>query len=271
MALHRLQTPSLPLNDRGLNYGDGLFETLRVAGGQLPLLQRHLQRLRRGMTVLGLDGDLAPVIRSLEATAAEIDQGLIKLLLVREGRERGYIPATSDAWFHLSVHDLPPPRDRGEGIRVARAETRLAIQPVLAGIKHLNRLEQVLAAGEARERGVDELWLADSHDRLVEGVQSNVFLVFGREVLTPDLRHCGVAGTVREWVLQTLRASGRPCRTGEILLSEAGGCQAAFMTSAAQGIMAVAEIDARPLDPHHELILDLQQAWEQWLSRRSRG
>ena len=134
--------------NRGMNYGDGLFETMRVHRGALPLWPRHLARLREGAARLGIAMPATDVIEARMAeTVAGRDAGVLKLLLVRGNGGRGYAPAPdADAMWMLSLHPLPastPP-----GLRLHWCETRLGSQPALAGIKHCNRLEQVLARAE---------------------------------------------------------------------------------------------------------------------------
>ncbi len=262
MSAPRLPATAVSLNDRGLAYGDGLFETLRAHHGRLPFLPYHLNRLRNGLERLDLEADLEAVAAHLQDRAIGQAQALIKLLLVRNVGRRGYAPDGRSCWYHAVCYPLPAVRDRGEGIRVACAALRLGLQPALAGIKHLSRLEQVLAAREQREKGVDELWIADSAGYLVSGVQSNVLLVQDQRVLAPPLDQCGVAGTTRAWALDHLRRQGVPVVEQPVLLEQALEVEAACMTSAAQGVMAVGRVGARVLDVAHPLIRALQQAWQ---------
>ncbi len=265
MALAKAEQADLEHFYRAAAYGDGLFETLRVSRGQIPLLQGHLCRLRKGMTILGLEGELQLVEQDLRRAGQTLEQGLLKLLLVRQHRQRGYAPQCRDAWFWVETHPLPAPVDSARGIQVGWAGMVLARQPRLAGIKHLNRLEQVLAAAERLKRKLDELWLCDSSGCLVEGVQGNVFLWMDGGWCTPELSHAGIAGVVRAWVLERLRAWDIPCEVRPISQTEATHCQAAFMTASGQGIMAVASVDDRPLEPHHAHIRQLQRAWNQMM------
>ena len=187
--------------NRGMNYGDGLFETLRVHRGALPLWPRHLARLREGAARLGIAMPATDVIEARMAeTVAGRDAGVLKLLLVRGNGGRGYAPAPdADAMWMLSLHPLPastPP-----GLRLHWCETRLGSQPALAGIKHCNRLEQVLARAEVERVGCDEGLMRDLAGNAVCATSANLLVLRDRRWLTPPIRDCGVAGVMRGWLL----------------------------------------------------------------------
>ncbi len=270
MHLGRLTPDQQECFQRGLAYGDGLFETMRVADGRVPLIAEHEVRLNKGMTALQLQVDMPRLLDQLEQQAVALGDGLLKLVLVRRSSGRGYAPATRDACYFLEAHSLPPSKDQGQGIRTGIARLRLSRQPRLAGIKHLNRLEQVLAARETTERGLDELWLCDDRGRLVEGVQSNLFILGKSGWQTPVLDQAGVAGVVRAWVLRQMEALSLPCTVCAFPAVHLDTIQAAFMTSSGQGIMGVSHIDDQVLDPHHEVIWALKQAWKRMLESGSR-
>ncbi len=255
----------LELFQRGLAYGDGLFETIRVAAGRIPLLADHEARLKQGMAVLQLQANIPAIRAQLQEQAAQLGEGLLKLILVRRSAGRGYAPATQASCYRLETHPLPAIKDQGQGICAGIGRLRLSCQPRLAGIKHLNRLEQVLAAMEASERNLDELWLCNTQGQLIEGVQSNLFVLTQTGWHTPALEQAGVAGVVRAWVLRQMQREAQTVTHGAFSLTCLDSIQAAFMTSSGQGIMAVAHIDGRALDPHHERILALKQAWNRML------
>lgn len=200
----------LPLDDRGLAYGDGLFETMRVVGGRVPLLELHLARLQQGAQRLRLmmDGctlqtEIADFLEAL-AGGQGIADFTLKIIVTRGSAGRGYFPVV-DAVARRMLLAFPvaafPAGRADEGIRLFDCTTRLGINPALAGLKHLNRLEQVLARGEWDDPAFAEGLLCDAEGRVVEGTMTNLFVVNDGELVTPALPRCGVAGVMRRWLI----------------------------------------------------------------------
>lgn len=200
------------VHSRALHYGDGLFETLRVHAGRPEYLARHLSRMRAGCERLGIGAvDWRQLDAQLKSTLGETPEGVLKIILVRGSSGRGY--ATSgNVRPDLVTCLYPPATDRSDharkGVTLGICSTRLAHQPLLAGIKHLNRLEQVLARNEWQGAGPDEALLLDVAGRVVEGTMSNLFLVRDGQLLTPDLSLCGVSGILRSVLLDLAAANG---------------------------------------------------------------
>lgn len=203
---------AIDLHDRGLQYGDGLFSTLAVKAGRPQLWERHVERLREG----GRRLRLAPVDASVlcaeaDMLCAETARGVLKILLTRGPGPRGYrgepdAPGTRI----LSLAPAPeyPVRHYRDGVTVRLCSTRLGSNPALAGIKHLNRLEQVLARAEWDDAEIAEGLMRDGQGRIVEGTMSNLFLVRDGALLTPRLDECGVAGVMRAAIIEWARADG---------------------------------------------------------------
>lgn len=195
----------LPATDRGLAYGDGLFETMRVHHGRLLFPDAHLQRLRSGCERLGIRHDLQQWQTWLaQALSEAAPESVLKLIITRGSGGRGYRPPEAQLpRCIISLHALPAPSgsDPANGCSVFVCRQRLAWQPALAGIKHLNRLEQVLASQEFPGSDWHEGLMLDYGDHVVEGTRSNLFLVVEGALLTPDLSRCGVAGVLREHLL----------------------------------------------------------------------
>ena len=159
-------------SNRGLNYGDGVFETMRVDHGGVPLWSRHLARLGEGAQRLGISlPERAFIEARLHELCAGVDTGVVKLLLTRGDGGRGYAPSVDapPVWV-LSLHPLPP---RQTALQLHACNTRLATQPLLAGIKHCNRLEQVLARTEAQRAGCDEGLMRDMAGNVVCATAAN--------------------------------------------------------------------------------------------------
>tara|TARA_B100000700_G_scaffold20246_2_gene19740 strand:- start:7838 stop:8641 length:804 start_codon:yes stop_codon:yes gene_type:complete len=193
---------ALPLNDRGLAYGDGVFETVLVRDGTPLLWDAHLARLTRGCERLGFP---APQRDELDPLPARAPAGLsvLKLIVTRGSGGRGYM-APADPEPRLLVQHLPfaPAESRWrEGVRVRHCALRLGIQPRLAGLKHLNRLENVLARDEWSDPDIAEGLLCDSEGRIIEATCMNLFWQRNGRLETPRLDRCGVAGTLRQALL----------------------------------------------------------------------
>ncbi|MCS4260468.1 aminodeoxychorismate lyase apoprotein [Pseudomonas protegens] len=233
---------ALSLKDRGLAYGDGLFETIAVKSGRPQLLERHLQRLAEGCRRLALTADQALIRSELQAYAAALGEGVLKLILTRGDSQRGYAadPATAARRIlqgsALSVYPLAHAE---QGIRLFPCTTRLAEQPLLAGLKHLNRLEQVLARAEWRDAEHAEGLMRDTSGRVIEGVFSNLFLVSQGRLLTADLSRCGVAGVMRAEILFQAESLGIPAQVGDISLDQLQQADEVFVCNSVYGVWPV--------------------------------
>ena len=234
--------------NRGLNYGDGLFETMRVHHGALPLWPRHLARLRDGAQRLGI---AMPAIDSIETRiaglVADCDAGVLKLLLTRGDGGRGYAPpsAAEPAWV-LSRHPLPESPD--SGLRLHWCDLRLAAQPALAGIKHCNRLEQVLARAEVARTDCDEGLLRDAAGDAIGATSANLLVLRDGRWLTPPVDACGVAGVLRGWLLEQglVEVAG----LARDAVETAG---AVALCNAVRGILPVASLGTRAWARHPAL------------------
>lgn len=242
----------LPLGDRGLAYGDGLFETLLVRRGSPTLLTEHLQRLRLGCARLGLRLDEPLVRDELLAFCAELGEGVAKLILTRGDGLRGYAPPAEAAPRRLLLASpLPtyPSTHAEQGIELYPCALRLAEQPALAGLKHLNRLEQVLARAEWQDARYAEGLLRDQVGRVVEGVFSNLFLVSDGRLLTPALERCGVAGVMRAALLREAAARGLVCEVRDIAHDEMLAAQEVFLCNSVYGVWPVRRLQSHTWSP----------------------
>ena len=239
--------------DRGLEFGDGLFETLAVAGGAPRLLERHLARLAAGCVRLGLTApEPAQLDSELKAAAREPGVGVLKLIVTRGTGGRGYAAAAA-APARRTLAALPS-RERPEawardGVEVRMCATRLAEQPALAGLKHLNRLEQVLARREWSDAAVAEGLMCDVHGRLVCGTMSNVILALDNELVTPALTRCGVAGVMRAALIAALAAAGLAVHERDVDPAELAAAGELFLSNALIGVWPVRRLGARAWPP----------------------
>lgn len=240
--------------DRGLHYGDGLFETLAVRDGHLQLWQGHLLRLLEGCRRLRLP---PPDAVGLEAAARQLCAGharaVLKILLTRGPGTRGYRidrhamrPMLALLLYHAP--EYPHARWR-EGVAVRCCETRIAANPALAGIKHLNRLEQVLARDEWSDEDIAEGLMLDCEGQVVCGTASNVFAVHAGRLRTPALDACGVAGVMRAQVLETAAQWGMAVEQGCLLPEDLYRADEVFLSNSLFGIWPVCRVDGTPLAP----------------------
>jgi 4-amino-4-deoxychorismate lyase len=239
---------SVPVLERGLHYGDGLFETIGCTDGQPRLLERHLRRLSQGCERLGLDaGDGATLMREVSELASSSSRAVIKLLLVRGAAlARGYALAGGERTRRIALRYAWPAEDtagKEEGIRVRLARLRLGENPALAGIKHCNRLEQVLARREWTDPQIAEALMFSSSGALVSGTMSNVFLVRGSKLLTPLIDRCGVAGVMRGLVLEIAAAAGIAAEQCRLDAADLAAAEELFLTNALTGIRPVRELE----------------------------
>jgi 4-amino-4-deoxychorismate lyase len=227
---------------RAVQYGDGVFETLCVRGGVAEYLERHRQRLQAGCEKLQLAfADWSGLGMELQQRAAEMDTGVIKVILSRAAGGHGYrFSADQGVTRILGTHPLPTyPQEYGtHGVRVRICGLRLGLQPRLAGIKHLNRLEQIVARAEW-EQQYEEGLLLDYNDRLIEGTMSNLFMVRDGVVYTPALDSCGVAGVMRSVVLDLVAEAGLSGKRQTLGLSDLESAQEVFLCNSLIGIWPV--------------------------------
>jgi len=243
----------VPAADRGLQYGDGLFETIAVVDGRPCLWDRHLARLRAGCVRLAIplpDPDLLQA--EVLALAKGQGRAVLKLIVTRGEGGRGYRPPhPARPRRILRLHPWPdhPPAWRSAGVRVRYCRTRLGHQPLLAGLKHLNRLEQVLARAEWDDPDIGEGLMLDLDGTVVEGTQTNLFALTAGRLVTPLLDRCGVNGVVRQVVIETAWMQGLAVEEARLTPAELAQADALFLASSLAGLWPVRELDGRVLDP----------------------
>lgn len=235
--------------DRGLAYGDGLFESIRVHAGQPVWWEAHVARLAAGAARLGIAPPATDWLRAeVDELLAGQGDGVLKLVLTRGAGGRGYRVAPDMApTLVVSRHTLPPPATAPLVLRWC--QLRMALQPALAGIKHLNRLEQVLARAEWRDPGIDEGLLLDSAGRVACATAANVFARIDGRWLTPRVDECGVAGVARAWVL----ANAADAAEATLRPAELEAADSLFLCNAVRGILPVGRLGLRTWSPHPAL------------------
>jgi len=249
----------IAVTNRGLAYGDGIFETIRFQGSEPVLWERHWRRLLRGCDLLGLklpadrEATLLQQCRWL-VEQNQLTQAVLKLVLMRNGVARGYRSELS-AGLHtlVSIFTLPeyPSQNYLSGIKAWLCQTRLAVNPLLAGVKHLNRLEQVLASREWPASDYDEGLMMDTSDQVIEGTKSNVFFIKDGYLVTPSLKGSGVAGVMREYLIHCSLEFGLRVEESRVVLPDLPGFQEAFICNSVFGIWPIMSLDVTQDDTLH--------------------
>ncbi len=241
----------ISVTDRGISYGDGLFETIRIRDGKPELLDAHLARLEKGLAVLRFPAETLEIVKSDLSKLILSGDAVLKLVITRGQGERGYaLPLTTQPSRVMILSPGKNDNSKASGIRARFCDYRLAINPALAGIKHLNRLEQVMARSEWTDPDISEGIVCDSEGFLVEGTMSNLFWVNASgTVFTPSIERCGVSGVMREFLIHCLADLGIECQVGlftpEALLS----AREVFFCNSLIHIWPVSELDGRSFSP----------------------
>lgn len=248
-------------DDRGLLYGDGLFETIAYVSGRAPLWTRHMARLAEGCARLGLPApDATGLARETSLVCAGLDRAVVRITLTRGSGPRGYAPPASPQPTRIvSAGPAPeiPPDWYHRGVRVRRCDLRLPEQPRLAGIKHLSRLESVLARAEWNDPAIVEGLLCDARGHVIGATSANLFAAIGGRLVTPKLDRCGVAGVARAQVL----AWREECEVRNLAMDEFMQADEVFLTNAVRGIVPVTALDERRW-PVGAVARELRQRWD---------
>lgn len=251
MLVNGIPGNTISIRDRGLLYGDGVFRTLRVAQGKALHWPLHYLKLQHDCAALGMDcPDEALLCAELDQVLAQHPDGVVKLIVTRGVGARGFTPpADATATRIWDVSPLPdyPPDWATEGVKVHVCSLRLSAQPRLACVKHLNRLENVLAAAELHAHGgqAAEGLLLDTSGNLIEGTRSNLFLVLQGQLITPDLSRCGVAGIQRGRIMAWALQHGMALQVRDVMLEEALQADELFIANSIIGLWPVRELGQR--------------------------
>ena len=228
------------LLDRSNTFGDGVFETMLVTGGQVHLLDRHLHRLSVGLERLGIEcpaelvqADINKALSHLSHnSASDPSTHILKFLISRGSSVFGY--GSNDLSINrLALLKSYLPRDAST-MQLMVCDTRLGCQPALAGIKHCNRLEQVLAKKEVEREGVDDGLMLDQAGNIIETTSANIFILEAGQLITPPIIDCGVAGVMREHIISR---SDLPVSESSISLARFYNCDGVILSNSVRGLM----------------------------------
>jgi 4-amino-4-deoxychorismate lyase len=248
----------LSVLDRGLHFGDGVFETIACLARRPRFLALHLERLMRGCRVLGFTPPAAQLLREeVERLAGAEERSIVKLIVTRgPATRRGYGASGREQATRLAIRYSWPVEDPvlwQQGVWVRTAAVRLGENPTLAGLKHCNRLEQILARNEPGAAEATEALMLSRSGKLVSGTMTNVFLVDGPatapRLRTPALDLCGVAGIMRRVVLREAARAGVTAHECALWPADVAAASEIFLTNARVGIWPVRRIEERTLTP----------------------
>ena len=230
--------------DRGFAYGDGFFETCRVYNNKIHLWDLHLKRILNTAKQL-----LIPIEKDLLENQIQhilqknnLEHAVLKIQITRGETSRGYsfpenlLPNYILFLSETSHLDIPSWLD---GVTVGICNIRLSSNPTLAGLKHLNRLENVLARAELKSESSEGL-LLDQQNNLIEGTMSNLFLVKDNTLVTPDLTAAGVCGVMREAIMTIYAVQlNIPVIQKKLTLDDMGEAEEIFLCNSLIGIWPV--------------------------------
>ena len=231
--------------DRGLHYGDGLFETLLYDGESVKHWSLHWRRFQHGCERLNLPlPDENKLLADIEQVTYGLQSAVVKIIYTRGVTGRGY--AYAQCRPNCIVIDFPVPQypmhNKEQGIELYLCNTRLAHQPLLAGIKHLNRLENVLARNEWQDERFAEGLVCCMNGNVIEGTMSNIFLVVDGKLETPELSQCGVAGITRQRILQMAGEQHIAVSEKQISLKALAHADEVFVCNSVIGIWPVKKV-----------------------------
>jgi 4-amino-4-deoxychorismate lyase len=253
MLINGKPATSVSVSDRGLAYGDGVFETFRIVSGKLLFADLHLQRLSQGCERLGIALELEQVKAEL-TSALQLrspETGIVKLIVTRGVSGRGYrSDLTNVATRIITLHTLPANIHihAEQGIKAFVCKQRLGSQPSLAGIKHLNRLEQVLASREWPDEMYQEGIMLDMEGNVVEGTRSNIFIVSNGHMMTDSLATCGIDGVMRQVLLQYF---GDRVYVGKFNLPQLYAADEVFFCNSIFGVWPLRHLIADGMERHY--------------------
>jgi aminodeoxychorismate lyase len=260
------RAPTVPGTDRAFLYGDGLFETLLIVNG-LPLWpELHLDRLTLGAQRLRIDVCPGQIQKAIDEALGHYQNaaGVLRITVSRNGGRRGYAPSPDAGARVTALHrELGrEPFDALPAAAVVTSSIHMGEQPLLAGLKHCNRLEQVMAAAEALDRDVDDVLLCGSDGAYQCSSNANVFVLCGDALLTPLIDRSGVAGTRRRLILEKLAVQvGLSAKETRLTASQLHRADAMFLCNSVIGIRNVAQWDGRSFAPS-ATVEQLQQIYK---------
>ena len=241
------ESSQISAHDRGLLYGQSVFETIAIRDGVPCLLEQHLARMQLGCSVLGIPFDEAPLRDDISALASNQAKAVIRASLTMGEGGRGYLnPISPSASRVIALHDYPKHDTHywERGINLGLVDVRLSNQPLLAGIKHGNRLEQIVARNQWQASWQEAL-LMDQAGNVIEATQSNIFVIKEGQLITPELNLCGVNGVIREYLLKASHKLGLSSQTVSLSVADIEAADEVFVCNSVIGLWPINSFKSR--------------------------
>ena len=262
--------PEISAMDRGLAYGDGIFRTLAASEGRPRLWRRHYAKLAHDAARLKLEVPQADVLeREVRTVCQDEGECAVKIIVTRGAGRRGYAYAGDEKPTRIvSAGPLPPGAigNRASGVKVRVCALRLSAQPALAGVKHLNRLENVLARAEWQDPEIAEGILCDAQGHVIAGTMTNLFIAVDGALATPGLDRCGVAGVTRDRVMEAVGRHGVSCAVTTLSWTDVLGADEVFLVNSLAGVWPVRDLDGEARIPG-----EMTRTMQQWLEQEDDG
>lgn len=267
---------TISIFDRGFLYGDGLFETVRIYGGKVFRLERHLERLASGLRTLRftIPYDSAALSRRLNELIArnEVREGFARIIVTRGIGDFGLgTTSARDPVVVMYAQSRPPfgPEQYQRGFRVVLAKERANAQSTMEVTKTISRVHHVIAKMEAERAGVDDAIMLNTRGHIAEGTTSNAFLIKGGRLLTAPIEEGLLPGITRE-VIQTLATQKRvPIQEGAYSVEDVYGADEVFLSSTLIELMPVTEVDGRKIGDGEPgpITRELHEAYQKLVAR----
>ena len=248
VLINGLPDDKIAISDRGLQYGDGLFETMAYRAGTIEYLDAHFARLIDGCRRLKIEFAQAEKLRNeinIVRQSLTDSNAILKIIITRGSGGRGYLaPSGVEPTRVISSHPSPiyPEHNSQTGVRVRLCTHILSENVVLAGIKHLNRLDQVIARNEWHDTEIAEGIMLDYSGHVIEGTMSNVFIVKAGKLFTPILDKSGVAGVMRAQIISLAAELNISVAETTIHLDDFMAADEIFITNSVIGLWPVSEV-----------------------------
>jgi 4-amino-4-deoxychorismate lyase len=265
VLVNGVEDAGVPAHDRAVAYGDGVFRTVEVRAGVARHWELHYAKLAADCACLDIPCPDAAVLRDEVLRICRIEHDCaLKVIVSRGAGARGYrynqSPDPSRIVISAPLPDYPE-RYCDVGVRVRLCALRLAQQPALAGVKHLNRLENVLARAEWDDSEVAEGLLLDGEGNIIGGTMTNIFISRPGALVTPKLDRCGVAGITRDRVIRAAMRRGVACHVGNITWRDVLDADEVILVNSLAGAWPVREIEGSTRTPG-----PVVRAVQQWLA-----
>lgn len=254
------------VHDRGLLYGDGLFETLRVCRGQAFQLDLHLDRLSRGAEFLRINIPFSS--RQLHEQVSTLIQAnrageaVLRITLTRGVGSRGYSPRAAKApTLVMTLHPAHAlAAEQPVTWRLATASARVSESGMQEAHKTANKLLNILARMDAESKGADEALMLNEKGEVLEAASANVFWIQRETIFTPPLSFGVLPGITRQTVLELCDELSLQAEISTIKIDDLYSVAAIFLTQSVQGIIEVRALDNHAI-PRHESVSRLYRAW----------